>query len=381
MSRRRARRAAAFLVATAALAGCGVPAVKIPAAGELGGARVATTVDSEIARHYLERSRAEPALDARIESIERRHAAGIPAREDLAAIARATSVDFAAIYFARRVLADACNREVARRFDRHLAAPDAPVPDADRYLVLFVPGWDYADNGWRTGADFARPRAIAARHGLRHGLAPLGPTDPIEDNARALAAEISRHARAGERILLASASSAGPTTLAALAEHLAPRERAAVAGWINIGGILHGSPLVEHLASGPRRPFFELGLLWKGWRRHAVMSLGATEGRARFARLRLDPAIPVVSYVSVPLSGQVGPYTEWNYPAIAREGPNDGLTLLADAVVPGSVILLSPGTDHFIAEDPRFETKSAALMRLMIEWAALEPARRCKPGG
>ena len=355
-----------------------------PARATAFGERVDTTVDSPIASYYLERyltgARGDAALDARIGELHRRHGAARPGRGDLAALARESSVDFAALFLAERLLADECNRVLNREFAALAArAPDQPA-QAPRYLLLFVPGWDYVENGHATGADFARPRALAARHGFESVLAPLEPNGVIDRNAGILAAEIARQSRRGRKLIVASASSAGPTVHVALAELLAPRELDAVAGWVNVGGILQGSPIVEHLLEWPQRPFFELGVLWKGWSREAVVSLGTTLGRARFARLRLDPRTPVVDYVGIPLSGQVGAHARSNYGVLAREGPNDGLTLLADALAPGSRVVIALGADHFF-QDPRMDRKTVALMQLMVRLADGDPALSCAPRG
>lgn len=355
-----------------------------PARATAFGERVDTTVDSPIASYFLERylpgTRGDETLDARIGELQRRYGAARPGREELAALARESSVDFAALFLAHRLMADECNRALDRELQALAArAPGRPA-QAPRYLLLFVPGWDYVENGHATGADFARPRALAARHGFESVLAPLEPNGPIERNARILAAEIARQSQHGRKLILASASSAGPAVHMALAELLAPRALDAVAGWVNIGGILQGSPIVEHLLEWPQRPFFELGVLWKGWPREAVVSLGTTLGRARFARLRLDPRIPIVDYVGVPLSGQVGPHARYNYGVLARKGPNDGLTLLADALAPGSRVVIALGADHFF-QVPHIDRKTVALMQLMVRLADGDPALRCAPRG
>ena len=87
----------------------------------------------------------------------------------------------------------------------------------------------------------------------------------------------------------------------------------------------------------------------------------------------------VVDYVGIPLSGQVGQYARSNYPVLSRWGPNDGLTLLGDALVPGSLTIVAFGRDHFVAEDPQIDAKSVALMRVMARLAEGEIARGC-PG-
>jgi hypothetical protein len=372
----------ASILATALLAGCASAPPKFEARGEVAGVRVETTVDTPIARYYLERylkgERSDPALDARIHAIHRRFARAIPTRDDLAAISRETSIDFAALFLAQRLLADDCNRWINAEFARELERP-APVENASRFTVLFAPGWDYIALGKITGADFALARSLAAQHGFEVEMAAFQPNGSIEGNARIFAADVARLARAGRRIIVSSASTAGPSVQVALAELVPAEERAAIAGWLSIGGLLQGSPIVEYLLEWPQRAIFEGGVLWKGWERDAIIELGTTRGRQRFERLRLDPALRIVNYVSVPLSGQVGPHARSNYPVLAREGPNDGLTLLADAIVPGSLTIVALGSDHFIADDPRIKEKAAALMRLMVRVAQGDPRSHCIP--
>jgi hypothetical protein len=363
---------ALFIGAMLALAGC-ASAPKHPVRGEVLGQPVETTVDSPIARYYLEHYlagvRADEAMHARIEELLLQFGPGRPSRDDLARLAHLSSIDFAALFLVQRLMADECNRAVNHVFTRELGTGSVPAAVASRYVVLFAPGWDYIDLGNVTGANFARPRALAAQHGFETAFIPLVPTGSIEGNARIVAREVSRLAASGRRILIASASTAGPAVQVALAEHVPAADRAAVAGWLNIGGLLQGSPIIEYLLEWPRRPFFEAGVLWTGWERDAIVELGTTPGRARFSRLRLDPRIRVVDYLAVPLSGQVGQYARSNYPRLAREGPNDGLTLLADALAPGSLTIVAFGRDHFVAEDPLIEAKTVALMKVMVRVA------------
>lgn len=362
------------------LAACGTTLPQIPAAGMIGEERVATTVDSPVARYYLETylqgRNADPQMHARIDAAYRRYDRPLPSRDDLADLSRELSVDFAALFLADRLLADECNRALNRAFARNLAQGAAASPHTSRYLLLFVPGWDYADNGHLTGADFARPRELATRLGFESHLAALRPTGSIEENARILAAEIARHARSGKKLLIAGSSSAGPATLLALGEHVGATERKSIAAWLNIGGLLQGSPFVEHLRSGPRRWFVDFGIWWRGWSHDAVASLGAGPGRRRFERLRIDPGILVVNYLGIPLSGQVGRHSRDTYPVLRKDGPNDGLTLLADAIAPGSRTLVALGSDHFFADDPRIDEKTVALMKLMVDFAEEDAAKR-----
>lgn len=379
---------AVVLAACLALAACGwIP--KIPATGVLHGQRIDTTVDSEIARYYLEDhlqgSGGNGDLRRRIESLDRQFDGAIPTRDQLRDISREFSVDFAALFLAHRLLVNECNRALNLSFARlvgtkeHLAAGIA-----SSYLVLFVPGWDYAANGHVTGADFARPRAIASRLGLENHLVELPPIGSVEQSANVLAAEIARRSRTGKKIILAGASSAGPAIHLVLAERLSSSERAAIKAWLNLGGILQGSPLIDHADAKPW--LLDLIAWYMGWDKEAIRSMAAGPSRSRFARLNIGPGILVVNYLGVPMSGQLSRLSRDKYPILRPEGPNDGLTMLADVIAPGSLTIVALGSDHFFAEDPAIDDKTVALVKVMLAYLEDAPPRnldschRARPG-
>lgn len=381
------RRAAArsCLAACLAVAAC-APLPRIPTSGDLLGHRIETTADSAAARYYVEgylSGRNDDArLTAQIEALHRRHERSLPTREDLRALSEAFSVDFASLFLAHRLLLDACNRALDRSFAAALDDRSAPDPGlVAAYTVLFVPGWDYRDNGHLTGADFARPRAIATRIGLDNHLVALPPTGSVEDNAAVLASEIARHGASGRKIVLAGASSAGPAIHLALGELLGEEARRPVRAWLNLGGLLQGTPLVDLVES---RPWLLAPIVWfTGWDREAILSMGTARSRQRFARLRLDGRIVVVNYLGIPLSGQITRNAADKYPILAAHGPNDGLTLLTDAIAPGGPTIVALGSDHFFAEDPRIDEKALALMKLVLalaERGTTADAGPCVPG-
>jgi hypothetical protein len=228
-----------------------------------------------------------------------------------------------------------------------------------------------------TGADFAKPRELATAFGLKNELVALPPTGGVEENADVLAAEISRHIHSGKQILLVGASSAGPAIHLVLGERLAKHEIASIKAWLNIGGILQGSPLVDHLQTWPRSWLFSLIAWQEGWDKQAIMSMATEPSRSRFARLHIDSRILVINYLGIPLSGQPSRYARDYYQELRANGPNDGLTLLADAIAPGSLTIVALGSDHFIAEDPRINKKTVALMKLLITSLEKDQSRTC----
>jgi hypothetical protein len=359
---------------------------RIPVQGEIFGQRVATTVDSEVARYYLERyaqgRHENPETDKRISALYRAHGSSLPSREELKAIAMAFSVDFAALFFAERVLDNACNKALNRRFARYLendTRVDADVASA--YQILFVPGWDYVSNGSLTGSDFAKPRALATRAGFENHLVALPPTGSVEQGAHVLAAEIARRTRSGKKILIAGTSAAGPVIHLALGELLDARELRSIKAWLNLGGILHGTPLVDYFEEQPRRLLLDAYAWVKGWDTEAVMSMATAPSRKRFSRLQLDSDIVVINYLAIPLSGQLSRFGGTGYRMLRPEGPNDGLVLLTDVIAPGSLTVVALGSDHFLAEDPEIDRKSVALMTLLVAYAGEDTTTACAGKG
>ncbi|MFZ5496190.1 MAG: hypothetical protein ACOZE5_12760 [Verrucomicrobiota bacterium] len=374
-------RTLSLLVMLLLAAGCASP-VRYPAAGEFLGDKIVTTVDSPEAAYYLEHTlagrRNNPALDAEIERLHREAAADrLPNRAELAAIAGKFSTDFAALFFADRVAREKGNAAFQARFKHHFDHPADADPvlaeGCGRYVVLFAPGWDYRANGHVTGADLRRPRELVAALGLDCRQIAYDPNGAVEANARDIRVAVEEAAASGKQVVIVGASSAGPAIHVALSG-FAERGATAPAAWINLGGILQGSPLLEAAAKPPQSLLFKTYLWFKGWDRRAVESMNATRSRARFARLKLPESTLVVNYVGLSLSGSLSKYSRGKYPLLRSEGPNDGLTPLADIIAPGGLTLIAPTSDHFLAEDPLIDRKTVALAKAVI--TLLEEKRR-----
>lgn len=344
----------------------------IPAKARVFGIQVDTTVDSDVARYYLEQHlqviHSNQVLKDDIEKLHVVHGSAIPTREELSKISQNFSVDFASIFLVRQLLKDRCNQQINVDFLQILSETPAQRVDTAPFMVLFMPGWDYAENGAITGADFAQPRKLITELGMENHLVALPPTGSVEDNAKVLAQAIALHAGSGKHILIAGASSSGPAIHLALSEMVSKESLKSVKAWLNLGGILQGSPLVDYMQQAPQRWLFNAVVWFKGWNHQAIMSMSAQESRPRFQRLHLPPDLLVVNYLGVPLSGQLSQYSRDKYPLLKSQGPNDGLTLLTDAIAPHSMTIVAMGSDHFFAEDPRINAKTVALMTLIISY-------------
>jgi hypothetical protein len=290
----------------------------------------------------------------------------IPAtREALAAIARESSIDDAAKAFAAAVESLPRNREFRARFDALRADGEPVVPaDAARYLFVFVPGWLYRANP-DSGADLARPRAVLGAMGLATHLVPLDENGTVEANGAALAAALAQLAGDGRRLVLVSTSKGGPETHLALDQLRRSDGAGHVAAWVNIGGLLNGTARADWWMEWPQRWLAAVGFAFLGRGTGAIPSMMTAPRRARFAELRIPGGVVVVNYIGAPFTADIRPDVRADFEVIAPHGPNDGLTLLADALVPQGITVVERGLDHYFSAldiDRRIAALAAALL-------------------
>ncbi|MGI8740235.1 MAG: hypothetical protein ACR2KU_11640 [Gammaproteobacteria bacterium] len=377
---RKTRTALLWLGAIAVLAGCAAPPPelrqrKLPVKGELAGQSIETTVDSRSARyyHHIAGERTGSELDARIAVAEHRTRRADFTREHLSKLSECFSTDFATLLFTRQLLRHDRNRRLHRALQRETDrlirgdAADKPLPEASdpHYMLLFAPGWYYATTD--SGADFARQRETLTRMGYDTRLIETQENGAVEDNAAIIADTIRRFSRKARDIILVSVSKGGPEAAFALGHLLAPHEARRVSAWINVGGLLRGTPLADRAFEWPRSWLARAYSLYKGWDMAGVASLTGRRSDARLRQIRMPAHILVLNYIGAPLSGQVMPgRTTDNYRSMRHLGPNDGLTLLVDVLALDGVTLVEPGLDHYFL-DPLLDLKTAALARVVID--------------
>jgi hypothetical protein len=289
-------------------------------------------------------------------------------RDVLSAISARTSPDHAAEAFATAIERIPRNRIFRERFDAALRRDWTPADFAlvrDRYLFLFVPGWFYRREP-TTGADLAQPRAVLTSLGFATRLVEIDENGTIEANAAALADEISvLNGSDSRRIVIASTSKGGPEVLLAL-DRLRRAGRAdSVAAWVNIGGLLNGTAIADRWMQWPRRWLAAFGFAFMGHGTSSIASMTTTARRAKFAEAELPNGLLVVNYLAVPRALDISSHARERYQTLAPHGPNDGLTLLGDAIVPTGYTLLERGLDHFFAAAD-LDRRIVALTRVVL---------------
>jgi len=349
---------------------------RFPVAGTLASQYVATTVDSDLAKYYLEHylldHRANTGYDTVIDDALQEEQADPSDRETLKQLSQQFSTDFATIHFVARLYDTPANRRTQDAFHAYLhhfttpgTTPVVPLPEAYKsYLLVFVPGYAYKKDQ-TTGADFARQRRVMMQEGFQTLLIETDELGSVEDNATIVADALVRLGEQHNKIILVSASKGGPEVALALGERLPAAALGHVQAWISIGGLLRGSPYADRWLQWPKCWLAHLVFTFQGLQPSVIRNLSTAVRSAAFARLNFPTHILMLQYVGVPLSGHIGPATRGRYSALQRFGPNDGLTLLADEIVPGGIVVTDVGLDHYY-RDPAIDLKTLALAYVVL---------------
>tara|TARA_B100000315_G_scaffold224382_1_gene229875 strand:- start:4494 stop:5636 length:1143 start_codon:yes stop_codon:yes gene_type:complete len=363
-------------VASVLFGACESSIPRVPAQGELAGRYISTTVDSMAARYYLEHYlRGENADSEMHRQIDKFHAQlqkGQIDRDTIAHIANSMSPDLATLIFADYLSSLESNARMQANFSEELAEILRPqwsffLDDAQsrEYVILFAPGWLYLSDP-TTGADFLKQREILDRMGIQTGLIETAESGSVEHNAEIIAAEIMLRGTEKEKLILVSASKSGAEVAFALGAYLTSAQTTHVHAWVNVGGVIQGTQLADTAMDWPQWWGLYLYFWWKEWDVSGLASMTTNIRRASYAYIHIPDNILVVNYMAVPLSGDISDGVKSRYELLRPYGPNDGLTLLVDQIIPGSVTVLELGLDHFF-RDSVIEWKTVALFRTVVK--------------
>jgi hypothetical protein len=360
--------------------------LRIPAGGELAGKAVTTTVDSDLARYYLENGLGDRgenlALNHQIAGIDERYRSAALNRQTLKAISKKTSPDFAALFLIKQLLSNPRNLKFqmdywaeTRRIKSDLKRNEwsqIARPALQRYEILFVPGFHYLTDK-SSGADFANQRQFFNELGVRVDLLRTKEDGTVEENAAIIAAKIRALRDAGA--ILVSTSKSGPEVALALGQILGPDETARVKAWISVGGLIRGTPLADYATTWPQSWIVRLMFRYSRTGFQGIPSLTTAASQARMERIRIPAGIMIVEYIATPLSGDIYGSVKSRYVRLRKDGPNDGLTLLADELLPNGIAVIEPGIDHFYAA-PDIEVKSVAFANVVAEALFMQTEKR-----
>jgi len=288
---------------------------------------------------------ADEAILGRAGELLARHSNASLSEVELAELAREHGIDLATAMLYRHIRTSPPYREFIDRIENAAAAPDG-VPGAPRVVV--VPGAFHQEYR-HTGADGARMMELARSLGWEAQRIKLPDLSPMVENARLIAEILGRERRRPTILLSLSKGSADVRTAFAipqLAEAMAD-----VRAWINLSGIVTGTPLVQWFRARPLRCCGVRVLLRLRGQRFAVIDeLQRGAGSALDGPIQLPSGVRAIHVMGFPLVRHLSdPWAQRGHARLAPLGPNDGGgNLLVDALrLPGDVYPMF-GADHYL---------------------------------
>lgn len=371
---------ATFAVLLLGLSACASYDPEIEVQGAINGHDIATTVDAPEAKYYLEsyleglggNPKLEAALDQALAKLS-------PSRietEEFQVLAGKFSRDLAALHLIKRLSEIPENSRIQVSYWREIevlraltgsngANLESCKIEAKKPLFLFVPGWLYRTNS-KTGADFARQRRLLTALGFETQLIATEENGSIEANAEIVADHIRRAGQDAGPVILISTSKAGPEAAHALGHLLTSEESTPVKAWINVGGLLKGSPLADWGNDWPNSWLVSFYFALKNLDiSESLASMTSARSWNRWQKEAIPGHISVVNYVAVPLSGDITPGAEFSYARASHAGPTDGLTAIIDELAHGGATVIEVGLDHYY-RDPEIHLKTVALSLIVI---------------
>jgi hypothetical protein len=237
-----------------------------------------------------------------------------------------------------------------RPFIDAIQAPDRPTPACrppDDVRLAIVPGAFYREHP-RSGADGRVVRAQAERLGWPIELIPVASTGSVLENARTICDWLAMQRES--RVVLVSLSKGGTDVKLALQQAGARDAFRRVVSWINLCGILSGTPMADWMLS--RRVGAVLNRLYYrmlGIRLDFLRDLRRQPGGPLDFRLEVPAHLQMISVVGFPLRRHLtSAMASRCHRRLGVLGPNDGVIVLADACELPGLIYPVWGADHYL---------------------------------
>jgi hypothetical protein len=264
--------------------------------------------------------------------------------ERVSDISRVHGADFAAALLYDRAVSVGTNASAIEQIDRI----HEPVNQGSRRLqVGIVPGAFHAEK-MDTGADGRRLRVIASGLGYAVSVVPTESFGSMRHNARIICDWLRRQTTETILVCLSKGSAEAKYALASSDGRCSFQH---VRAWINVSGMLNGTPLVQWLSTQRLRTLgVRLFFAWRGYQYGVLDELRIGNGTL----LDFDPPLPadmrLINVVGFPLRSHLtSPMARRQYTRILDRGPSDGGgILLADACRFPGVLYPVWGADHYL---------------------------------
>ncbi len=266
-------------------------------------------------------------------------------RDALQTIACDKGIDFATALLFDRLVRSPEHGPFIDRIDR-LRQQDGGMRLPGDILVAVVPGAFYREHP-ETGADGRAIRDAAEAIGCRTARVPIDSMGLPSANGATLHEWLLAHR--DEQVILVSLSKGGADVKMALAQPDATEAFEGVIAWLNVGGMVDGSPMVTW---GLQRPLYRWLVKFLFWLRgrdfRFIRDLREHDGPLA-SELRIPEHLRTIHMIGFPLKRHLSTTRarRWHR-RLEHRGPNDAVIVLGDVCrLPGSVLPIW-GTDHYL---------------------------------
>jgi len=331
----------------------------IPVEGILFGRPIQTNVDHELAKKMLTNP-----TDSSVMRLLSDYSDRLLNTETLTEITQKYSLHVATLFFVKKKYEQEKNRSLQ---DYYLATIEAFYNEQGEhslsflqdYFIVFVPGFRYlhVDNG----GNFLDQRLLFDVAGISYEMIMIEETGLVEDNANIIVNRMKELTAVHKQIIIISVSKGGLETAIALDRLSNSQHLSSIKAWINVGGILKGTPVADRWARPFMRFWLASGLFWKRIKvdlKGLLTDLSYEQGKERYSYIKIPPSIKTINLVAVPLRQQAK--------RSVFTSPNDGFSYLADTITEGGIAVFEMGVDHFF-QGVDLNNRMVALLKYIVE--------------
>ena len=336
-----------------------VDAQNIQVDGILFGRPIQTFVDSELAKNMLTNP-----TDSNVMRLFSNFSTYEINTETLSEITQIYSMDVATLFFLKKIYEQEENRLIQ---DFYLTAIDTLSLENNKYdltflqdyFIAFVPGfrYEYIDNG----GDFLQQRILLDSAGIEYEMINIEGIGRVNRNAEIIADRLQELSKIHSNIIVISVSKGGMETAIALGELIQPQNLSAIKAWINVGGILKGTPIADRWAKPFMRFWMACGLIVANIKvdlKGLLIDMSYELGKDRYKSFNIPPEIYTINLIAASFGKE-------QEKKCVFTSPNDSFSPLADAITENGVVVVEIGLDHYF-KDIDLNSRMVALLNYIV---------------
>ncbi len=275
------------------------------------------------------------------------------------------SLDDASLYLINYIFSQKNNLTINNNYQnniKNLSNTEFKNSKYQNYYYLFIPGWLYKTVP-ETGAALLDIRNNLTKHSLNNELLNTFENTSIEINANIIKKRIAE--LNDKKIILVTVSKSG-AEVASLINDPFLAKNPHLKGWVNISGLLKGSPLATVANTFPTNISTELLFYLNNMDTETIREIEHNVQKPYFTNFNINNAFKILNVVAIPFYEQISGSGWFGYQLLYEKGPNDGRAIIIDELAPGNTIV-EIGLDHYY-KHKKMPDRALAIMKTFIDY-------------